>query len=117
MNLRETIVSAEDINYTTVHIEEWDADVRLKSLSASDTEKLERYQEKNKDRPEQDYMGYLATLVIVDEENKRVFDKPGDAKILGSKSVAALSKLLKAASDLNGELAMLGLNEEGAAKN
>ena len=117
MDLREKIVSADDITYGSVLIEEWDETIRVKSLSASDTEKLERYQEKNKDRPDQDYMGYLATLVIVDEDNKRVFDKPGDAKLLGSKSVSALSKVLKAASELNGELSMLGLQEEDAAKN
>jgi len=117
MSLRDEIIGAADIKYDTVHVPEWNKDIRVKSLSASDTERLERYQEKNKNRPEQDYLGYLASLVIVDEDGARIFDKAGDAKTLGDKSMTALTAILSAAAALNGELNVVGLDEAAAAKN
>lgn len=117
MTIRDQILATDDIKYDTVDVEEWGMSVRVKSLSASDTERLERYQEKNKGRPEQDYLGYLASLVIVDDDGQRVFTKPGDAKILGDKSMTALTTVLTAASALNGELKVMGLDEASAAKN
>lgn len=108
---RDQILTAEDLKTEIVPVPEWGGDVRVASMPGLDFEQLtDQYagdarKEKGTDgKPggplKTSFAAALAAFTIVDESGKRIFTE-ADIVVLGTKSQAALDRVVVVASRLN----------------
>lgn len=102
---KEQILKVKDIETRTVNVPEWGGDVLVRSLSATERDYFESKlvdQSGGKVRANlQNIKARLASMAIVDEEGNRVFSEQ-EIAILGTKSAAALNRIIEAITDMSG---------------
>ena len=105
MLTKDQIISADDLLYEDVEIEEWGGSVRVRRMTGAERDAFDAsiYEIKGKDVKvnRENYRSKLLVKVLVDENNTRLFS---DKEIgeLGKKSVQALDKLFVVAQKVNG---------------
>jgi hypothetical protein len=129
-NLREAILSRDDLPVEVVSVPEWGMDVRVRALSGTERDAYEascmkRLQARQGEEPkvEMTFENMRAKLVVrsvVDEAGARVFTD-ADAATLGGKNAAALNRLFEVAQRLSGLRAedfkeLLGNSESAPAE-
>ena len=102
---RDAILAAVDMATEEVYVPEWDASVRIKTLTGAERDYFEssiiRRDGKVVSQNLQNVRARLCALCIVDEAGQRVFGEE-DEYALGRKSGAALERIFAAAQRLNG---------------
>lgn len=102
---RDAILAAPDMATEEVYVPEWDATVRIKTLTGAERDYFEssiiRRNGKVVSQNLQNVRARLCALCIVDEAGQRIFGEE-DEYALGRKSGAALERIFAAAQRLNG---------------
>lgn len=93
---REQVHSIDDSNNAILFIEEWNADVKIKSMNVRERIEFEELQLKCKTHV--DSMVLMVMMTCVDEAGQRLFDNKKD---LEDKSPVVLMKLFEGAVELN----------------
>jgi hypothetical protein len=105
MDVRTQILQADDLVTKEVHIPEWNATVRVKSLTGAERDEFEASITSIKgDKANTNLRGMRAKLAIaccVDADGKPLF-KSSDLQALAGKSARALSRIFDVAAELNG---------------
>jgi hypothetical protein len=98
MNLKQTILNADDTRLEPVEVPEWKATVYVPVTTIAEAERLQGMTKGS------DSFARMAANIILDEDGKRVFDD-GDIPALSKKSLAALSRVLDRYNAINGNKA------------
>ncbi|MCG8670213.1 MAG: hypothetical protein MI867_12420 [Pseudomonadales bacterium] len=102
---RDQILKADDLKTEVVDVPEWGGQVRVRSLTAGERDTFEASITDNKKSKSGvvtvNIRARIASMCIVDEENKRIFTEQ-DIAALGEKSGIALNRVFVAAQNLNG---------------
>ena len=102
---REEILQAPDIPEEYVEVPEWGGTLKLRGMTASQRDKFDASLLDQKGKQITMYLvdarAKLASLCIVDEDNKRIFSET-DIKALGDKSALALDRIYSVAQKLSG---------------
>lgn len=105
MNLRETILAAQDSKRIPVEVPEWGVTVYLRTLSGTERDAFEGGLMKGKGKQRApdlaNLRARLVALCAVDADGKRIF-ADDDIPALGAKASAPLDRLFSAAQELNG---------------
>lgn len=96
---KEQIQQADDRPTMEVEVPEWGGKVRLRVWSGPERERVEELID-NKQARRQCGRAIVASLSIVDENGKRLFDE-SDIQRLAEKSGVALERVFSAACSLN----------------
>lgn len=96
---KEAILSLDDCKPHLVPVPEWGGDVYVRVMTGVEREKYEEWAESS-NKSVKGIRGRLASLCIVDESGKRLFDD-ADIEALNGKSAAALDRVLTAVMKLN----------------
>lgn len=102
---KEQILGINDLKIVTLYVKDWDAEVRLKTLSSSERDAFERQVFARGDMEKADldnFRAKLVALVLVDNNGKRIFNNPKDVEELGRKSANALDFIFNKAQELCG---------------
>lgn len=103
MSLRDRILAAEDIDSRTIHIEQWDVDVELRTLSAVERTRLVKSCTDAEGLVDLEKMYPL--LVIAScydpETGGKVFDI-SDMDAVGDKSASAIEFVARKAMEMSG---------------
>lgn len=94
---KDQILSAQDLDKTTVDVPKWGGTVGLRMWTASERERLEKIMA-GKDRD--DIRATVVAYSVVDEDGKLLFSAE-DVKALSQKSAAAVSDVFDASCKLN----------------
>ena len=101
---RDALLAAADMATEDVYVPEWDASVRIKTLTGAERDYFEssiiRRDGKVVSQNLQNVRARLCALCIVDEAGQRVFGEE-DEYALGRKSASALDRIFTAARRLN----------------
>lgn len=101
--LRQKVLAADDVVYDTFYVEEWDAELPIRTLAAPDLKKIMKYQ----DDPIR--MAILSVLYgCKTKEGEAVFEETDLAKFEGEKAfgpVARLGEKIMSISGLSGDQA------------
>lgn len=95
---RDSILKADDLPREEVQVPEWGGSVLVRTMSGSERDRFEANHLKNPDR---DVRARLAVATVCDEAGKPLFSE-ADVATLGTKSAAALDRILPVAMKLNG---------------
>ncbi len=98
MNLRDTILAANDGKVAPISIPEWgDVQVFLRTITGSERDRFEEsiQSDKNGRKVLTHFRARFAVLVLGDEKGERIFTD-ADVQLVGKKSVAALDRILAA---------------------
>jgi len=102
---REAILGADDLPVEDVAVPEWGGTVRIRTMTGTERDAFESALigtgGKDKSANLRNLRARFASLVIVDDDNSRMFDER-DIKELGKKSASALDRVLTAGQRLNG---------------
>jgi hypothetical protein len=99
---KKQILEAQDRRYVVVDVPEWSGKVRLVSLNADQSLKLERLIKKaEKEDSEVNPLASMLVYSIVDEQGQQIFTSAEDVKGLGEKDPAVLVRLIEAMKTLN----------------
>lgn len=102
---KQDILALRDIKTEDVFVPEWDAWVRVRTLTAAERDYFEAATVQRSGRDVQmnlqNIRARLCALCIVDEDGKRIFADE-DEFALGTKSAAALDRIFTVAQRLNG---------------
>jgi len=96
---KDQIMGVQDVRTKEVAVPEWGGSVLIRTLSAGDKGRLEQ----KMTRADLDYstvMAEYASLIVCDEEGKRIFSAK-DIAALSEKSASALQKIFDAGQELN----------------
>jgi len=93
------ILAAEDLPSVDVHVTQWGGTVRVRVLTATERDELDKIVLTD-DSAVKQYRATMLAFCIVDENNKRLFETT-DITALGEKSAAACDSIFAAASKLN----------------
>lgn len=97
---KEAILSADDRATERLTVKEWDGDVIVATMSASERDKWEAETYGDGKPKTEDFRARFVALCLVDETGKRLFtDK--EVGELGKKSAAALQRVFAAAQKIN----------------
>jgi len=97
MLTREAILGADDLPVLDVPVPEWSDAVFVRTLTATENERLQAIAEEDNDRR---FLGQYAALVICDADGKRLFTDD-DAELLSGKNLAAMGRIVEAAQKHN----------------
>lgn len=101
---RDQILNVKDIKTETIHVPEWDGDVKVKMLSGTEREEFESslFDEKTGSVKTnmRNLRSRLISLCVVDDAGTRIFSDK-DIEILSQKSARALDRVFKIAQSLN----------------
>lgn len=103
MDLREKILKTNDIKRKKVYVKEWDCDIFIKQMNGAEREEFEREKfiiKNGNVEPGKNIAAKLLQKVLVDENNKNIFEK-NDIEALSGKNANVLDFLLKEAQDFN----------------
>lgn len=100
MDLRESILGAEDCRPEAVAVPEWNATLHVRPLTGLELLRFEEWTEATK-CDQTTKMARLVVLCVVDEAGGQLF-KDGDEQLLARKSGTALMKVFLVAARLNG---------------
>lgn len=95
--LRDFILGVQDLPLEKVHVPEWNRDVWVKTISASQRDAFEGALSKDMYK---DVRARLAAYCLCDEDGTALFTE-ADIKALGAKSAAAVTRISEAAMKLN----------------
>ncbi len=98
MNIRESILTADDLPRKPLTIPEWGVTVYVRTMTGSQRDAFEAAQIKD---PYRDIRARMATYTVCDESGALLFTE-ADIPSLGAKSVRALDKIFALACRLNG---------------
>jgi hypothetical protein len=98
MNLREQILTADDLPRKELPIPEWKTKVWIRTLTGGERDRFEGRQSKD---PFTDVRARLAVLCLVDEQGLNLFTE-ADIPALSAKSSKALDRVFAASVKLNG---------------
>lgn len=106
---RDAILGAVDTEYQTVDVPEWGGQVRVRSISAAERERLMKLSVVTEGRGAKQTQRFdmptfrvkLAALSMVDDDGRRLFTDD-DMAALGRKSARALERVSDVALDLAG---------------
>ncbi len=101
--LRDKILSAKDIESKIIKIEEWGADIEIRSMTAGERARLldAAIDAKGKVSMSVLYPGVVLACAYDPETGEKVFT-PEDRELLDAKSAAAVEKIAKVALELSG---------------
>lgn len=106
-NLREAILSRDDLPVEVVSVPEWGMDVRVRALSGTERDAYTASCMKRKGKDGdfemtfEDASARLVVRCVVDDAGNRVF-ADSDAAALGAKNAVALNRLFEVAQRLSG---------------
>ena len=112
MDIRQTILDAEDRNYEVVECPEWGVSVRVYSMSTGDKTRFLKAVSATGELPD-DYFARLVYLCACGEDGIRLFSEK-DIDLLQEKSAVATKRITDAAIAING---LAGDPAEQAEKN
>lgn len=95
---RDSILSADDLPREEVQVPEWGGSVFVRTMNGSERDRFEHAWREN---PGRDVRGRVAALTICDETGKPLFTE-ADVARLGTKSSAALNRILAVSMRLSG---------------
>jgi hypothetical protein len=107
MLTREQILAADDRKSEMVDVPEWGGQVRVRTFSGADRDRVEAFIASHKDGSPVGFRALLVSLAVCDEAGARLF-APADVDALGEKSGVAIDRVFTAAAKLNGILADSG---------
>lgn len=115
MNLRERILNAVDIKTETVHVDLWDVDVEVRSLTLAQRAKVIEAS-RTEDGSQDDTRVHVPLIIATayDPETKKPIFTEADRDALGEKNSAAVDQLAKVALRLSG---MSAPEQENIRKN
>ena len=95
---KEAIMSVSDLPTEMVEVKQWGGSVTVRGMNAGERD---RFEEQIRKHGMNNLRGLMASMVIVDEEGKRIFtDK--EIEKLSAKSAEALDTIVEVASRLSG---------------
>jgi hypothetical protein len=100
---REAILEADDRQFRDVEVPEWGGTVRVATMTGRARDRYEAglYQDQGKETTYDNLRARFLSHCVVNEAGDLIFSV-GDLEALGQKSSAALDRVFKVASDLNG---------------
>ena len=104
---RDDILNADDLPSEVVDVPEWGGQVKVRTMSGSARDAFEasliesQGKKKSKDDLMSNIRARFASLVLVDDDGKRLFTAK-DINSLGKKSASALDRVLTVGQRLNG---------------
>lgn len=98
---RLDILTAEDVRYIEVEVEEWGGKLRLRTMTGRDREAFMQKIPAEGGRWPAHFMEDFLVKCICDEKNKPIL-LPEDIEALSGKSGMILQQLFNAAAELNG---------------
>lgn len=102
---RDEILNIKDLPVEEVYVEEWQAWVRVRGLTAAERDQFEQsiVETRGKDTRVnlRNIRAKLVVLCCVDEQGNRIF-RDEDAEVLGRKSAVALNRVFEVAQRLSG---------------
>ena len=104
---RAQILNVNDARQERIHVEEWDGDVIIKSMTGIERDNWEvaisdqKKEAKDKDGVKQNIRANLVALVLIDNQGKLLFT-PEDVEALGRKSAKALDRIYSVAAAMSG---------------
>jgi len=115
VSLRDQIIAADDIGKETVHIDIWDVDVEVRTMTAAERSKMlnSAMDDSGNIDLEQLYPRILIATVFDPESGEQVFSGD-DVSALQNKSAAAVEKVAQKAMALSG-LTPEAVDEAGKA--
>lgn len=102
MKLADKILQADDLQTETVRIDEWDATVHVRELTAAERDAYEQSIVAREGEPMnlRNIRARLVALTLVDDKGERIFTDE-QAEALGRKSGRVLDRLFDVAQRLN----------------
>lgn len=95
--LREKVMASDDIQYDTVHVDEWGVDLPVKTLASADLKKVMKYKD------DEIRMSILAVIYgCKTKDGERVFTDADLAKFEADKSFGAIQKVAEKVLELSG---------------
>lgn len=114
MSLRDQILAKEDIKAEVISVPEWDCEVKIRSMSASERTKVQQAAANQKNGTVD--LGLLFTetvlLTVLDPETDEKVFVESDREALFKKNGAVIERLATAALNLSG-LSDKGVDESG----
>lgn len=103
INLRDKILSVDDIKKEILHVDQWDVDLEIRSLNGKARSKLmnETMKSNGKMDMERLYPELIISCTYDPETHERVF-QPTDREQINTKNSGALEKIAKVAMKLSG---------------
>lgn len=103
----DEIIAKDDLKTEVVPVPEWGGEVMIRTLSAAERDDFEKTLSKTRngkvERNLENFRARLAALVMIDPDTGVLLVKnEKQARMLGQKSVAALERIVNAATRLNG---------------
>lgn len=98
MNLRDSILTADDLPRQKLEVPEWGVTVHVRTMTASQRDSLEGAQTKD---PYRDIRARMAVYTVCDEHGTPLFTE-ADIAAIGRKSARALDKVFAVACKMNG---------------
>ena len=97
---RDMILSVDDLPTREIEIPEWDMWVRVRGLTASQSEKMRRLIDLERDGEEvENFRGLIAAWTLVDELGERLFSD-SDADELGQRHITALDRIIAVVNEM-----------------
>jgi len=99
---KDQILRADDLKVKEVKVKEWGGSVRLKEMNGLERDEFEsRFSSLSEEGKNMEAIAYMLSLVMVDENGRRLFDKPEELQELTKKNPNVLVRLFDQASSLN----------------
>ena len=103
MLTRLDILGSDDLEFETVHVPEWNGEVRVRMLTAGQRDRFESEVAGigGKSKNMTNLRARLVALTACDQEGEQLF-QAGDIEALAKKSAAAVDRVFTVAARLNG---------------
>jgi hypothetical protein len=99
---KDQILKANDLQTKEVKVKEWGGSVRLKEMDGLERDAFEsRFSSLSEEGKNMEAITFMLSLVMVDENGRKLFETPEEMKALTKKNPNVLVRLFDEASKLN----------------